>query len=78
VLASQETAGSSSQRFSVETPQDDLGNFGDEIEDVILSGGANLGCEVLENVLPVEQDAAVGAEEVASDVAVLWCEGTKN
>jgi hypothetical protein len=46
VLASQETAGPSSQRFSVETPRDEPGNFGDEIEAVISSGGANLGCEV--------------------------------
>jgi hypothetical protein len=63
VLASQETAGPSSQRFSVETLQDELGNFGDEIEVVILSGGANLGCEVLKNVLWVEQDATVGGEK---------------
>jgi hypothetical protein len=47
VLASQETVGPSSQRFSVETPRDDPRKFGDEIEAVISSGGANLGCEVL-------------------------------
>jgi hypothetical protein len=69
VLASQETAGPSSQRFSVETPRADPGKFGDEIEAVISSGGANLGCEVLENVLQVEQDATVG-EKGASEVVV--------
>jgi hypothetical protein len=77
VLASQETAGPSSQRFSVETPRDDPGNFGDEIETVISSGGANLGCEVLENVLPVEQDATVGGEKVASNVAVSGVKAQK-
>jgi hypothetical protein len=44
--------------------------IGDEIEAVILSGGANLGCEVLENVLRVEQDATVGSENGASEVVV--------
>jgi hypothetical protein len=54
VLASSETAGPSSQRFFVKTPRDEPGNFGDEIEAVISSRGANLGCEVLDNVLRVE------------------------
>jgi hypothetical protein len=70
VLASPETAGPSSQRFFVETLRDELGNFGDEIEAVISSGGANLGCEVLENILWVEQDAIVGGEKGASEVVV--------
>jgi hypothetical protein len=77
VLASQETAGPSSQRFSVETPQDDPENFGDEIEAVILSGGANLGCEVLENVLLVEEEATVGGEKVVSEVAVSGAKAQK-
>jgi hypothetical protein len=34
VLASQETAGPSSQRFSVETPRNGAGKFGDGIDDV--------------------------------------------
>jgi hypothetical protein len=70
VLASQETAGPSSQRFSVETPRDEARNFGDEIEAVISSGGANLGCDVLENILRVEQDATVVGEKGASEVVV--------
>jgi hypothetical protein len=70
VLASQETAGPSSQRFSVETPRDEAGNFGDEIEAVISSGGANLGCEVLENILRVKQDATIVDEKGASEVVV--------
>jgi hypothetical protein len=77
VLASQETAWSSSQRFSVDTPQDEPGNFGDEIEAVILSGGANLGCEVLENVLRVEQDATVGGEKGASEVVMPGAKAQK-
>jgi hypothetical protein len=56
VLASQETAGPSSQRFSVETPRDEVGNFDDEIEAVISSG--------VENVLRVEQDATLIGEKV--------------
>jgi hypothetical protein len=77
VLASQETAGPSSQRFSVETPRDDPGNFGDEIEVVISSGGANIGYEVLENVLRVEQDATIGGEKGASEVAVSSAKAQK-
>jgi hypothetical protein len=70
VLASQDTAKPSSQRFSIETPRDDPEKFGDEIEAVISSEGANLGCEVSENVLRVEQDATVGSEKGASEVVV--------
>jgi hypothetical protein len=70
VLASQETAGPSSQRFSVETPWDDPGKFGDEIEVVFSSRGANLGCEVLKNVLRVEKDATVVGGKGASEVVV--------
>jgi hypothetical protein len=77
VLASQETAGPSSQRFSVETPRDEPRNFGDEIEVVISSGGANLGCEVLQNVLRVEQDATVGDEKGASEVVVPCAKAQK-
>jgi hypothetical protein len=74
VLTSQETAGPSSQRFSVETPRNSAEKFGDGIDVVTSSGGGvNLGGEVtenisqvvLENVVGVEQDAAVGASEVA-------------
>jgi hypothetical protein len=74
VLASQETAGLSSQRFSLETPRDGAGKFGDGIGVVTSSGGGvNLGGEVtenvsqvvLENVVGVKQDVAVGASEVA-------------
>jgi hypothetical protein len=73
VLASQETARPSSKRFSVETPRDGAGKFGDGICAVTSSGGGvNLGGEVtenvtqvvLENVVGVKQDAAVGASEV--------------
>jgi hypothetical protein len=70
VLASPETARPSSQRFSIETPRDEPENFGDEIEAIISSVGANLGCEVLENVLRVEQDATVVGEKGASEVVV--------
>jgi hypothetical protein len=73
VLASQKTAGPSSQRFSVETPQDGAGKFGDGIGVVTSSGGGvNLGGEViknisqvvLENIMGVKQDAAVCASKV--------------
>jgi hypothetical protein len=73
VLASQETAGPSSQRFSIETPRDGAGKFGDGIGVVTSSGGGvNLGGEVkenvsqvvLENIVGVKQDATVGASEV--------------
>jgi hypothetical protein len=77
MLASQETAGPSSQRFSVETLWDEPGNFGDEIEAVISFGGANLGCEVLENILWVEQDATVGGEKGASEVVVPGAKAQK-
>jgi hypothetical protein len=77
VLASQETARPSSQRFFVETFQDEPGNFGDEIEAVISSGGGNLGCQVLENVLRVEQDATVGGENGASEVVVPGAKAQK-
>jgi hypothetical protein len=53
------------------------GNFDDETEAVISSGGANLGCEVLANVLWVEQDAAVGVEKGASEVIVLGAKAQK-
>jgi hypothetical protein len=75
VLASQETAGPSSQRFSVETPRDCAWNFGDGMDAVISSrGDANLGGEVIENVtqvvieniVRVEQDAVVGSQKGAS------------
>jgi hypothetical protein len=74
VLASQETTRPSSQRFSVETPRDGVGKFGDGIGVVTSSGGGvNVGGEVtknvtqvvLENVVGVKQDATVGASEVA-------------
>jgi hypothetical protein len=74
VLASQETVGPSSQRFSVKTPWDGAGKFGNGIGVVTSSGGGvNLGSEVtenvtqvvLENVVRVKQDAAVGASGVA-------------
>jgi hypothetical protein len=77
VLASQETAGPSSQRFSVKTPRDEPENFGDEIKAVISSRGANLGCEVLENVLQVEQDATVGGEKGAPKVVVPGAKAQK-
>jgi hypothetical protein len=77
VLASQETARPSSQRFSVETPRDELENFGDEIETVILSRDANLCCEVLENILRVEQDATVGGEKGVSEVIVPGAKAQK-
>jgi hypothetical protein len=62
VLVSHETAGPSSQRFSVETLRDEAGNFDDEIEVVISSG--------VENVLRVEQDVTVVGEKGASKVVV--------
>jgi hypothetical protein len=77
VLASQETARPSSQRFSIETPRDDLEKFGDEIEAVISSGGANLDCEVSENILRIEQDATVGSEKGASEVVVTGAKTQK-
>jgi hypothetical protein len=62
VLASQKTAGPSSQRFSVKTPQDEAVNFDDEIKAMISSG--------VENVLRVEQDATLVGEKGASKVVV--------
>jgi hypothetical protein len=78
VLASQETVGPSSQRFSIETPWDGVGKFGDRIGAVTSSrGGVNLGGEVTENITQVVLENVMGAVG-ASEVVVPGAKTQKN